>query len=245
MPSHLTAQQAAERLGLSQQAIYDMLRAGRLPNTTLGHGPVLIASGDVARVAYERRVEALRRVGDETEYARRIRDLIWPPRVDVVRADGRPDPDAVMASVSAPRGHDALRLLPAPAAMLWGPSVLRAAAMRVDAGACRTCWARCAAAVHQTRGPDGSPACRLLLGDPCSQDAAAWQRQRREARATLDRARHDMQAKSDQRTLGRFEADYRAALADVRRASARFADLDRQRKTAGLPVPGRTTRRSR
>lgn len=233
MPTTMTLQHAAERLGISQQAAYDMLRAGRLTNVNPGR-TALVSSAEVARVQLERRQAALRRIGDEVAFAVRVREIIWPAHRPVVRADGRVDAESAVHLAGLPRGKDALRLLPTDAYAVFGPDVLRAAATEWPRGACATCWSRLAAVVHETRGPDGSPACRVLLGDPCELDAAAWAQQRAQNREKLTRLRQQQEGRRRLDQADRVNAERTAAMRAVQAATRRFTAADAEWRR--LPV---------
>lgn len=225
-PMHETIAQAAARLGMSDRATHAMLTAGRLTRLNApGTGPALVASAQVDRVALERRVEALRRVGDEEAYARRVMAILHPNREVQPRADGSTDAASMAAALGAPSGPAALRLLGGDPAALWGPDTVAAAAAE-NLHACRTCWARAAAGVHRTRQPDGSAACRILLGHPCELDTAAWAQQRAENRTALTRLRQQQEGRRRLDQADRVNGERTAAMRAVQAATRRFAAAD-------------------
>lgn len=238
----LTPAQAGVRLGITDHAVRDMIAAGRLSNlVAAGHHPAAIPYDDITRVQIERRNEALRRVGDETEYAHKMHRAIWPAE-PAARANGFVDAADVAASLQVPSGRDAVRLLPSAATMLWGNDVLVAAATKVPSGTCRTCMARAAARVHETLAPRDSEAHRVLLGPPCTSCRESFVTEARNARRELQKLRVVEQEYRDRRTVEAFRAEQRQVLATVRQASRRFAELEAQRKRLGLPPEGRGKR---
>lgn len=235
----LTINQAAQRLGRDQSAVYSMVRAGRMKNLTEGRtGPALIASGDVQRVAFELRHKALSRV-DELELAQRVRAILWPEEQVIVRADGRPDADSMGHAMNRVKGRSAIRLLPPEATDVFGVDVIDAAATTVQAGVCRTCWSRMSAAVHESTGPKNTPPYRELLGSPCPADVTAWAATDREARQKMQRLTHDQRARHDAEQAERIIREYQEASRAVHAATAAFAAANKARKARGLPVPGR------
>jgi hypothetical protein len=235
----LTPSQAAIRLGVTDHAVRDMVRAGRLGNlTAAGHHPAAIPYDHVTRVMHERRAEALRRVGDETDFARRIHRDIWPNKHVQPRANGVVNAGDLAAALQVPSGRDVLRTLPGAARMLWGADVLAAAATAVSAGTCRTCMARLSARVHESMPPRDSEPHRILLGNPCTECTKTFEQERRNAREQLNQLHHTEQAYRDRQRLQQFDAQQRQVMAEVRRASAEFARLVKLRKQAGLPPLG-------
>lgn len=234
----LTPVQAGRRLGITDAAVRDMVHAGRLGNlTAAGHKPFAIPAADVARVQLERRSHALRRIGDEAAFARRCREQIWP-KAPAPRADGRFDAAALAEALSVPSGHAALRLLPDYARELWGPTILETAATRFSGGACATCSARYAARVHGTFGPRDDEPTRILLGAPCGQCTTVLAAEARTARRKVQRLQQGEAEYRDRARLAQFDAEQRAAMAAVQKASSQFARIVKLRKQAGLPPLG-------
>lgn len=234
----LTPVQAGRRLGITDRAITDMVAAGRLGNlTAAGHKPFAIPAADVARVQLERRTHALRRIGDEAAFARRIREQIWP-KAPGPRADGRFDAATLVEAMSVPSGLAALRLLPDHANSLWGPSILETAATRFSGGTCGTCFARAAASIHGTFGPRDDEPTRILLGNPCGQCATALTTEARTARRKMQQLQQGEAEYRDRARLAQFDSEQRAAMAAVQKSSAQFARIVKLRKQAGLPPLG-------
>lgn len=235
----LTPDEAGARLGITGHAVRNMIAAGRLGNlAAAGTFPFRIPADDVARVQLERRATALRKVGDETAFARQIHQQIWPNTKPVARANGNFDPEAILAHAQIPSGRAALRSLPANAAALWGPDMLAAAATKFSGGACRTCFARDASRVHGTFGPRDDEVARILLGNPCGQCVKAFATQERAARRQMQQLRQNAAERRDSERLAQFDAQQRAAMAQVQKASAEFARIVKLRKAAGMPPLG-------
>lgn len=229
---YLTIAQAADRLSISPQTAHVMVAAGRMTDhNSTGTGPALVTAADVAKVAAERRTEALRRIGDEEAYARRTVAILHPTTITITRANGATDPDSLAAAMAAPRGRDALRVLVGdPAYALWGRHVLEACAARVelaDQGVCPACWARTSARVHRTREPDGSRACRILLGNSCELDETAWQAQTAAGQAQMRQMRQRLQGQQVLDRTERINRERTASLRAVQTATARFTAADK------------------
>lgn len=239
---HVSVREAAERLGMSPPAIYEMIRAGRL---TASGRPALVDDASIIRVAQERRTDALARVGDETEFAHKVARILDPKPVLITRADGTPDPQSLAASMAAPRGAGALHLVPADSWSLWGPVVLRSAAARptwdTSRRGCLTCWTRITASVHQTLGPRGTTACRILLGEPCTSCTQEFAREADEARLQIRRMGQQLKGQAFIDRVDRIHAERAAAMADVQRATARFgrAHAEWKRLPESLRTGGR------
>lgn len=237
-----SARVAAERLGATQSAVHEWIRHGRL---TASGRPVLITDESIAHLAYARRADALARVGDEAEFAQKVARILDPKPVLITRADGNPDPQSLAASMAAPRGTDALHLIPADAWSVWGPVVLRFAAARptwdTDRRGCLTCWCRMSASVHQTMAPRSGTATTILLGEPCQEDLDEWQHQSTDARQQLRRAKQRMQGQKLTDRVDAIHRERRNAMADVQRATARFgrANAEWKRLPDSLRMGGR------
>lgn len=235
----LTAAQAAIRLGMSDHGVRDMIHAGRLTNlTAAGHYPYTVTYDDVTRVMHDRRAEALRAVGDEVDFAHRIRRQIWPNTKVATRANGEADAAQLAHALNATSGRRALPLLPENARKLWGTDVLTACATTVSSGVCRTCLARAAAAIHETMPPRETEAHRVLLGPACGQCTQAFAADRKAAKREIRRMHQAERAYRDARTLAEFDDRQRQVLATVKQASSEFARLAAERKRAGLPPLG-------
>lgn len=240
----LTPAQAAVRLGITDHAVRDMVRAGRLGNlTAAGHYPYSIPYDDVTRVQHERRSEALRSIGkdNEVEYARKTHRRIWPNTTATVRANGLADPGHLSALMGQPSGRAVLPLLDEPERKLWGLDVLTAAATNLTAGGCRTCLARAAAAVHETLPPTASDAHVALLGPACGTCQAAFHKESEERRTQIKRMGQQAKAAARLGNADRVNAERAAALKGVHQASARFAAANKEwkRLPANLRVGGR------
>jgi hypothetical protein len=223
----LTVAQAADRLGVSPVAAYKMLTDGRLTASVAGP-PALVSAASVARVAADRRTEALQRVGDEVRYASQVTATLFPVVTDGYRSSN--------SMAHAPRGKDALRLLHNDASALWGRNVLEAAAHRPEiekAGSCVTCYAYMTARVHGSREPQPTEALRVLLGAPCSKDLQRWRTEGERVRTVLGQRRAEEMAKRREAEQQRARAEFRrltqeaqTAAERMRAAAARYATVD-------------------
>lgn len=238
-----SVRETAARLGASQGATYAWIASGRL--TAHPGAPVRVTEDSIRRLQYERRRETLARIGvSEPEYAQIIMRRLHPDTTVITRANGQPDPDSLNAAMNAPRGIDVLPLLGSDPAALWGVDVIRAAAtVNWPPDVCRTCWARTAAQVHGTREPDGSDACRTLLGPGCTACQTAITAAAAENRTQLRRARQQLQGQERLDQVDRVNRERAAAMRAVREASAQFTRANNQWKQ--LPEALREGGRSR
>jgi hypothetical protein len=240
------ARTAAERLGCTQSAVHDWIRCGRL---VASGRPFLVDDDSIRRVAGERRLEALGRIGDEVELARKVVSILDPKPVVIRRANGNADADSLAASMSAPRGPDALHLVPAEAWPAWGPTVLRSAAARptwnTSKRGCLTCWTRISASVHQTLPPRGDAACRLLLGGGCGTCQAAFAAEKKKATQQLRALSASVRADRDRDQAERIRAEWIAARRGLDAAGSRFAAASKAREARGVPRPPKSEWRTR
>lgn len=221
----LTVAQAADRLGVSNVAAYKMLTEGRLTASVAGP-PALVSVASVARVAADRRTEALARVGDESAYAAQIAAALRPPApATVTLADGREvtaDGLEAVRAMQRPPAHSTLRtvLRDTSAVALWGKDAITAAAL--PEGSCRWCYATNASRVHELPPPRHTEALSVLLGEPCPRDLQRW-------RAEGERVRTVMGQRRAAEMTKRREAEQASARAE-------FARLQREAQTAASRV---------
>lgn len=171
MAVYLNTEDAAGVLGVRTTiAASKILRERGVRNQTVFGEQNSYTAEDVVRVVADRRAEALERHGrDEVAYARKIATAIRPPApATVVLSDGRRvprDDREVFENLRRKRGTDALTMLGADPAMVFGPGVIQAAAVNLPAGTCRTCLAF-ALTPWGAVGPEQTTAA-VLLGKPC------------------------------------------------------------------------------
>lgn len=239
----VSIREAAERLGMSAPGVYEMIRHGRL---VASGRPALVDDNSVRAVAAARRIDALDRVGDETDFARRVVDILHPESVIITRASGAVDPDSVIDSMRTPRGTSALHQVPADAWALWGPTVLRGAAARADwttSRGCLTCWTRLSARVHATMGPRADAPTRILLGQGCDTCQTALAAEAADTRQAMNRLHLQVKGRAAADRRDRLTRAADTALAELQEASRRHTAAVQAARAAG--VPGRRARDGR
>lgn len=156
--TELSVEQAAQHLGLSDVAVYKMIRRGGL--AAVGTDPVRLALADVQELHQARQVDALRalerRRRDAVTLAREVRDRLHPRHL----------PSANLPGEAERTRQFRVAVLPGDAKTLFGLAALRAAASASDG--CRWHLAREFAAADGGWAPEAySEAFRELLGPPC------------------------------------------------------------------------------
>ncbi|AZQ39653.1 hypothetical protein EJ357_44645 [Streptomyces cyaneochromogenes] len=212
----LSVAEAARRLSISDVAAYEAMRAGRLVRES-GSNPARVSLASVQRMAAQRRAEAARRHPDAEGFAQGLDNLLNGPT-------GNASGYLPVDYARPPRGRNALRLLPADAFALFGRDVLEAAASRNQLrrdGVCATCWAATSARVHETHGPEDTPAYRALLGEPCPADRARWTTEAEATRRAMAALRQTETASRQAAERDRARQEFSAAEAAVRAAVSR------------------------
>lgn len=241
----ITLAAAARVLGVTDPALRKMIRAGRLTDVSRQGSPVSVLASDVDNVLHERRTEAARRHPDALEFARQVRNTVWPDeRLDmVVLADGRREVADVYQAQhisKQPRGREALRTLTPDGVAVFGRAAVEVAAMPRDTWGpttCRWCYADASARALGGLRPVDSPAFAALLGaDPCPQDRARWADEGREHRATLKRLRDAQTARERQAAQTRARQDFQAATDALSAASQRHSTALRRLAQTDLPT---------
>lgn len=235
---------AARVLGLSEPAVRKMIRAGRLRDASRAGEPAAVREDDVSRLLLERQMEAGRRQPDALEFARQVRNSIWPDeRLDrVVLADGREDianPDQARHISSAPRGRAALRTLSPDAVALFGRAAVETAAMdrEVWRTSCRWCFADGSARALGGLRPVDSPAYAALLGsEPCPKDRERWRQEAAERRAATKRLRDAETARERQAAQDRARREFTASQDALRAAEKRHTVALRTLAQTDLPT---------
>lgn len=159
----LSVKQAAGRLGLSEWGLRKIIDRGELLPVT--QHPVRLAAADVEALRRNRQDEAVARLGVDrlARVARDVRAQLHPP-----------------VSSGAPRGHDALELIPETTKSALGMPLLMAAAMPEGSG-CRWCAALTASRLLRVPLRDATMTSEVglaLLGRPECADHRALVRAR-------------------------------------------------------------------
>lgn len=167
----ITADQAAERLGVTRTTVMALVSQGKIRRKQQV-GSADVYASDVLAEEQRRRRAALVRHPDLARLAEHTLSIIRP----AVVAGGRSG------------GPDAVKLLHPDVRAIFGAHALRTAAMRENTRGCRTCWVRMATDVYGF-GPVPQPTREwlILLGDPCYRDAAFWAAQQDAADAQARR----------------------------------------------------------
>jgi hypothetical protein len=229
--------EAAQRLSISDVAVYEAMRAGRLERAPVS-GPARVTLASVQRMAADRRAEAQRRHSDLCALARQADSLLHAP----------PGSEYL-----PPAGRGALRALSADTFALFGRDVLEAAASRDRIrreGGCPTCWAHMSAQVHQTHPPRDSAPYKILLGQPCAADTARWRAEIETNRVAMARLRAAENSRRADAERSAAQAEFQAArtaaeaaASRVRSAARRVAAVDpavaaQARRQAGFTASG-------
>ncbi|MFG2729477.1 hypothetical protein [Streptomyces canus] len=213
--------EAAQRLSISDVAVYSAMKAGRLERVP-GSDPARVTLASVQRMTADRRAEAMQRRSDLCTLARQADSLLHAP------------PGSTYLPPAGSR--EALRALSADTFAIFGRDVLEAAASRDQirkASGCPTCFADLSARVHQTRPPRDEAAYKILLGQPCPADRQRWRAEAEANRNAMARLRtaENLRRAEAERTAAQaeFQAARRgaeAAASRVRSAAQRVAAVD-------------------
>lgn len=236
MMEAISVAEAAQRLSISDVAVYEALRAGRLVRAP-GPGPARVSLASVQRMAADRRAEALRRHSDLCALARQVDSLLHAP----------PGSEYL-----PPAGRGALKVLSADTFAVFGRDVLEAAASRDQIrreGGCPTCWAHMSAQVHQTHPPRDSAPYKILLGQPCAADRERWRAETEANRAAMARLRAAENTRRAEAERSAARAEFQAARTAAEAAASRlqsatraYAPFDRSiGRQAAAQAPRRAT----
>jgi len=159
----LTVRAAANRLGFSEWGVRKAVERGEL--VPVVRHPIKVSAADVEALRARKQDEAIARLGVDrlAKVARDVRAQLHPP-----------------VSSGAPRGHDALELIPETTKAAIGMPLLHAAAMPEGSG-CRWCVARTASLMLKVPLRDATMTSEVgiaLLGRPECADHRALVRAR-------------------------------------------------------------------
>jgi hypothetical protein len=159
----LTVRAAANRLGFSEWGVRKAVERGEL--VPVVRHPIKVSAADVEALRARKQDEAIARLGVDrlARVARDVRAQLHPP-----------------VSSGAPRGHDALALIPETTKAALGMPLLHACAMPEGSG-CRWCAARTASLMLRVPLRDATMASEVglaLLGRPECADHRALVRAR-------------------------------------------------------------------
>lgn len=208
--------EAAQRLSISDVAVYEAMRAGRLEKVP-GSSPARVTLASVQRMAADRRAEAQRRHSDLCAAARQADSILHaPPGSEYLPPAG---------------SREALRALSADAFALFGRDVLEAAASRErirKEGGCPTCWAHMSAQVHQTPPPRDSAEYKILLGQPCAADVQRWKAEAETNRSAMARLRLAEGLRRAEAERSAAQAEFQAARTTAEAAASRLRSAARR-----------------
>lgn len=225
---------AASMIGISTQAVYTLIRQGRLSRVD-GGGPIRLVASEV-------RLTARNRVDPQRLAAQVVAMLRPPPPEMVTLTDGRqvvhPSQFAFhgdrVVSLVRKGGVSVIPHLPPAAAATFGLAVLTAAARPVPVGSCRTCYADTLARGWDTIHPQDDAPTRTLLGMPCAKDRARWKAQADAANVDVHRKLDEMRERAARQALGRVSGAA-ARLRGEMSAASRVAPQSAVRASAGQP----------
>lgn len=158
--TELSVEQAARHIGVSDTAVYKMIRRGEL--SPLGTDPVRLALADVQVFHRARRADALRALERRRQTPVMLADEV------LHRLHPRHLPSTGLPGEAERSTEFRLSVQSEPARLLFGTAALRAAASMT--GRCKWCLAA-ELAVDGAWAPEYGEAFARLLGDPC---AACW-----------------------------------------------------------------------
>ncbi|MEV7342902.1 hypothetical protein [Streptomyces sp. NPDC093544] len=230
---HIPVAEAAQRLSISDVAVYEALRAGRLVRAP-GSDPARVTLASVQRMSADRRAEAMRRRSDLCALARQADSILHaPPGSEYLPPAG---------------SREALRALSADTFAIFGRDVLEAAASRdsiLHEGGCPTCWAHMSAQVHQTHPPRDEAAYKILLGQPCAKDAQRWRAVSESNRAAMSRLRITEERARRTAEQDRARREFQAARRDAEAAASRLRSATQAMSTIDPSVVRDTTAQAR